>query len=58
MKILLLTIMNISYYLQRSPPRNCFAPCNNDYKPVCGASGKTFRNMCHLTCNSTDELKH
>ncbi len=36
--------------------RYCFAPCTDEFNPVCGKTCTTYQNMCKLICESSDEL--
>ena len=38
--------------------RYCFAPCGNEYKPVCSKTGKTYDNLCKLQCGTCEELAY
>ncbi len=32
--------------------------CSEEYLPVCGKSGKTFKNECYMKCVGKDILDH
>lgn len=38
--------------------RYCFAPCSDEYDPVCAKSGKTYNNSCQLLCGTNEEFAY
>ena len=56
-KVFILLLINKIYITQEVIM--CFAPCNqNEYKPVCGKKGVTYKNSCIMTCENNDTLSH